>query len=92
MAQNTNPIPPELFLWEEALPGGCHWSGVIRRGNALRLTDLTGRANVSALFYNAEGKLVDSHMGELSKASLARGLERFEANHPEPSPPQEVRQ
>ncbi|HEY9119092.1 MAG TPA: TlpA disulfide reductase family protein [Marinobacter sp.] len=46
----------------------------------------------TTLFYNARGKLVDSHMGELSKASLARGLERFEATHPEPLPPQEVTQ
>lgn len=46
----------------------------------------------TTLFYNAQGKLVDSHMGELSKASLARGLERFEANHSEPVPSQEVTQ
>ena len=29
MAQHLNPIPPQLFLWEEALPGGCHWSGIL---------------------------------------------------------------
>ncbi|MDX1553417.1 MAG: TlpA disulfide reductase family protein, partial [Marinobacter sp.] len=46
----------------------------------------------TTLFYDAQGKLVDSHMGELSKASLARGLERFEANHSEPVPSQEVTQ
>ncbi|MCL7942794.1 TlpA disulfide reductase family protein [Marinobacter sp. ATCH36] len=40
----------------------------------------------TTLFYNAKGKLVDSHMGELSRASLARGLERFDASHLEPSP------
>lgn len=44
----------------------------------------------TTLFYNAEGKLVDSHMGELSRASLARGLERFNANHLEPSPSKEA--
>ncbi|MFZ2392413.1 MAG: hypothetical protein WAW68_08265, partial [Rhodoferax sp.] len=22
---------PELVLWEESLPGGCHWSGLLRR-------------------------------------------------------------
>ncbi len=44
----------------------------------------------TTLFYNAQGKLVDSHMGELSKASLARGLERFDANHLEPLPSKEV--
>ena len=72
MAQNLNPIPPELFLWEEALPGGCHWSGILRRGNALRLTDLTGRANVSALFYNAEEKLERYNMPDTLKAQHTR--------------------
>lgn len=38
----------------------------------------------TTLFYNAQGKLVDSHMGELSSASLAWGLERFGTGHLEP--------
>src|SRR3569832_1735460 len=68
MAQNLNPILLVLFLWVEALPGGCHWSGIIRRGNALRLTDLSGCANVSALFYNAEEKLERYNMPDTLKA------------------------
>lgn len=32
----------------------------------------------TTLFYNAEGHLVDTHMGEPSRASLARSLERFD--------------
>jgi len=68
MAQNLNPIPPDRFLWEEKLPGGCHWSGILRRGHALRLTDLAGRANVSALFYNAEEKLERYNMADTLKA------------------------
>jgi thiol-disulfide isomerase/thioredoxin len=35
----------------------------------------------TTLFYDASGKLVDSHIGELSRASLARGLERFNARY-----------
>ncbi|MBN7768327.1 TlpA family protein disulfide reductase [Marinobacter daepoensis] len=31
----------------------------------------------TTLFYNAEGQLVDTHFGELSKATLARGLEKI---------------
>lgn len=31
----------------------------------------------TTLFYNAEGKLIDAHMGELSRATLARGLEKI---------------
>jgi len=79
MAQNLNPIPPELFLWEEALPGGCHWSGVLRRGNALRLTDLSGRANVSALFYNAEEKLERYNMPDTLKAQHTAHLTKGHA-------------
>lgn len=33
----------------------------------------------TTLFYNADGQLVDSHMGELSSASLARSLQHFES-------------
>jgi thiol-disulfide isomerase/thioredoxin len=32
----------------------------------------------TTLFYNANGRLVDSHLGQLSKATLARALERFD--------------
>lgn len=31
----------------------------------------------TTLFYNAEGQLVDTHFGELSRATLARGLEKL---------------
>jgi urea carboxylase-associated protein 2 len=49
---------PERVLWEDTLPGGAHWSGVLRRGTTLRFTDLTGSANVAALMFNQE------HLGE----------------------------
>ena len=32
----------DQMLWEETVPGGCHWSGLMRRGSALRFTDLEG--------------------------------------------------
>lgn len=56
------------FLWEETIPGGNHWSGVLRRGTTLRLTDLEGGANVSALFYNREEKLERYNMPDTLKA------------------------
>jgi uncharacterized protein YcgI (DUF1989 family) len=31
-------------LWEEDLHRGGHWSGVIRRGTTLRMTDMDGPA------------------------------------------------
>lgn len=55
-------------LWEEIVPGGSHWSGVLRRGSALRLTDLDGNANVAALFYNSEEKLERYNMPDTLKA------------------------
>ena len=59
---------PNPILWEELVPGGCHWSGVMRRGSALRLTDMEGGANVSMLFYNAEDKLERYNMSDTLKA------------------------
>ena len=43
----------------------------------------------TTLFYNAQGHLVDTHMGELSRASLARSLERFDASFLNSSPSEE---
>ena len=63
-----NPIPTERLMWEENLPGGNHWSGRLRRGTALRLTDLQGGANVSALFYNAEQSLERYSMPDTLKS------------------------
>jgi len=56
------------ILWEEVIPGGNHWSGLIRRGTALRMTDLEGGANLSALFYNPEDKLERYNMPDTLKA------------------------
>ena len=44
-------------LYEYTMPGGAHWSFRMRRGTALRLTDVEGGANVGMLFYNPEEKL-----------------------------------
>ena len=40
----------------------------MRRGSALRLTDLSGGANLSALFYNAEDKLERYNLSDTLKA------------------------
>jgi len=55
-------------LWEEQVPGGNHWSGLLRRGMGLRLTDLEGGANLAALFFNAEEKLERYNMPDTLKA------------------------
>ena len=41
----------EVF-YSDTLPGGAHWSMVVRRGQCLKLTDVDGGANVGMLFYN----------------------------------------
>jgi uncharacterized protein len=58
----------QIILWDEVIPGGNHWSGLMRRGTALRLTDLAGGANCSALFYNAEDKLERYNLSDTLKA------------------------
>jgi uncharacterized protein len=61
-------IKTQKILWDEIVPGGNHWSGLMRRGTALRLTDLAGGANCSALFYNAEDKLERYNLSDTLKA------------------------
>ncbi len=39
------------------IESGSHWSLRVRRGSIMRLTDLTGGANVGMLFYNPENLL-----------------------------------
>lgn len=52
-----------------------------RHGNVARQAG--SAALPTTLFYDADGRLVDSHLGQLSKATLARALARFAAppNH-----------
>jgi urea carboxylase-associated protein 2 len=58
----------DRILWEELLRDGAHWSGVVRRGMTLRLSDLEGGANVAALFYNYEERLERYNMADTLKA------------------------
>lgn len=59
---------PGRVLWEEHLSGGAHWSGLVRRGITLRLTDIEGGANVATLFYNHEERLERYNMADTLKA------------------------
>jgi urea carboxylase-associated protein 2 len=40
------------MLWTETVAGGATWSHVLKRGTALRITDVEGGANVAAYFLN----------------------------------------
>lgn len=57
-----------VFLWEASIPGGCHWSGILRRGQTLRLIDVKGGANAAILFFNQEEKLERYNMADTLKA------------------------
>lgn len=39
-------------LYQDTLPGGRHWSFIMRKGHVLRMTDVAGGANVGMLLYN----------------------------------------
>lgn len=64
----TKPTQYNGFIWKESLPGGAHWSGVIRRGTVLRLTDIQGNANVAMLINNLEVKNERYNMPDTLKA------------------------
>jgi urea carboxylase-associated protein 2 len=55
-------------LWTEALRGGAHWSGILRRGQSLRLTTEGADANVAALIYSREQPLERYNMADTLKA------------------------
>ncbi len=44
-------------FYGDTLPGGKHWSMIIRRHQRLRLTDIEGGANVGMLLYNPQNLL-----------------------------------
>lgn len=44
-------------VYSDVLPGGKHWSMIMRRNHRLRITDLDGGANVGMLFYNPSNLL-----------------------------------
>ena len=50
-------FPDEEVMYTDELPGGAHWSMIIRRGITLRLTDMQGGANVGMIFFNAHNFL-----------------------------------
>jgi urea carboxylase-associated protein 2 len=64
------------LLWEYTVPAGTHWSGLLRRGVALRLTDIDGGANCSMIFFNPEQKLERYNMPDTLKAQHTGMLTR----------------
>lgn len=73
------PIDTDRILWTQEVPGGVHWSGIIRRGTTLRVTDISGGANVSIVMYNQEEKLERYNMADTLKAQHTAHLTRGHA-------------
>ena len=58
----------KAVLWEETVQPGASWSHVLKRGTALRFTDIEGGANLGALFYNFECPVERYNMPDTLKA------------------------
>jgi len=68
----------ESVLWEETIQPGASWSHVLKRGTALRVTDLEGGANVGGIFYNFESPTERYNMPDTLKAQhIARLTQGF---------------
>ncbi len=65
-------------MFEEIIHPGASWSHVLKRGTALRITDLEGGANAGALFYNFECPTERYNMPDTLKAQhIARLTKDF---------------
>ena len=58
--------------WEETIQPGATWSHVLKRGTALRITDVEGGANVGAIFYNFESPVERYNIDTLKAQQVAR--------------------
>jgi len=61
-------VSDERIVHRESLRGGQAWSRRLRRHEVLRIVDSTGKACVSALFYNARHPLERYNMPDTLKA------------------------
>jgi uncharacterized protein len=66
----------EGVVFREELPGGGRWSHVVKRHHVLRIRDLRGGANVSALFFNADLLSERYNMPDTLKAQYTAFLTR----------------
>ena len=70
------------LLFEDRIEPGATWSHVLKRGTALRLTDVEGGANVGALFYNWENPVERYNMPDTLKAQHIARLTSGEVVEP----------
>ena len=66
------------ILFDEILSPGAAWSHILKRGTALRLTDVEGGANVGAILYNADCPVERLNIPDTLKAQhIARLTKNF---------------
>ncbi|MBZ2184016.1 MAG: urea carboxylase-associated family protein [Bryobacter sp.] len=66
----------ETLLFEEELRGGASFAHVLKRGTAIRITDVEGGANVPATFFNFELLVERYNMPDTLKAQHTAHLTR----------------
>jgi thiol-disulfide isomerase/thioredoxin len=94
-AQNERDDVVFLFVNQGESPGtvttflataGLDLSHVLFDGSGRVAQQVGSQALPTTLFYDAQGQLIGSHLGELSRASLARALESFGRTPPATTP------
>jgi len=77
VAGATLAIPAGATLRHEVIPAGWYWAAPVRRGEALRIANPSGRATVSAMLWNAAEPSERFNAGDTVKlqwsARLGRG-------------------
>jgi urea carboxylase-associated protein 2 len=78
MSRELSPgvVDDARILHREALRGGQAWSRRLARHQVLRVVDVSGKACVSALFYNAKEPLERYNMADTLKAQFTAFLTR----------------
>lgn len=74
-------MAPDTLLFEEELRGGASFAHVLKRGTALRITDIEGGANVPATFFNFELLVERYNMPDTLKGQHTAHLTRGNCLH-----------
>jgi uncharacterized protein len=69
-------MPNGEILFEEMVQPGATWSHVLKRGTAVRITDIEGSGNAGAIFYNWENPVERYNMPDTLKAQHIARLTR----------------
>ncbi|MGD9948570.1 MAG: urea amidolyase associated protein UAAP1 [Desulfobulbus sp.] len=67
----------KTVLYEKVVAGGWNWSHIVKRGTAIRIEDMEGGANVSALFYNGANTSERYNMGDTLKIQHISSLHKY---------------